>query len=100
MIVLGGMKCVCCGEDDYRILTFDHKEGLDGHVITRKPNGSRTGFKSSDYYRIIRGEEKNTNLRITCWNCNILNEFRRGRRFMLPETVAFVLANGGKIPGG
>lgn len=62
-----GTICACCGIDDRRFLTVDHKNN-DGPL-----DRSRFG---DVYARILRGEQ--TNIQILCWNCNMAKGIFRG----------------------
>jgi hypothetical protein len=55
-----GNKCACCGLNDFRFLTIDHKNN-DGY----KERVSRMTL----YSRIIKANFPDT-FQLLCWNCN------------------------------
>lgn len=60
-----GAKCACCGKDDRRILTLDHKNG-DG-AQHRRQNG--LGCPSSAYRWVVKAGFPDS-FQLLCWNCN------------------------------
>lgn len=70
-------KCARCGIDDLRLLTLNHLNG-DG----TKERSSIVGQKTRVFYKsILKGERRIDDLNILCYNCNILYEYDRERRY-------------------
>jgi hypothetical protein len=69
---LNNPTCICCGEDDIRVLTINHKNG-DGF-------SDRRGDRVCDTYRKIRLGRDTKDLEVRCYNCNILYEYEENRR--------------------
>lgn len=61
-----GGKCYCCGESDYRFLTFDHRNN-DGYRHTSK-SGRRLGGISLVMWAIRNNYPDR--LQVACYNCN------------------------------
>lgn len=74
VITLLGGKCSNCGNTDLRVLQVNHLNG-DGRKELKKYGGG-CGF----YRAILTGRRATDDLDIRCANCNILYEFKVGRR--------------------
>ena len=64
-IQIYGGKCVCCGEDKYEFLAFDHKDG--------NGNAHRKTIKASSELPFLRWLKRNNYpnmIRLLCHNCN------------------------------
>ena len=69
LTALGGF-CVCCGEVDFRILTFDHKS-KDGAAHRRKLGGRQNTSSHTTCTWIKKNmDEAKRVMQILCWNCN------------------------------
>ena len=66
-----GLECACCGEDDIGFLSIDHINGVG--VKKRKEHGSGMNF-----YGILLKMEKQKDLQVLCYNCN-LGRHKRNR---------------------
>jgi hypothetical protein len=55
-----GGRCACCGEEDIRFLTIDHKNG----------GGNRERRINKNIYAILVKQPKRADLEVKCWNCN------------------------------
>jgi len=65
------IKCVCCGEKTFKLLTLDH-ENEDGSLHRRDLDGENI------YRHLIRVNFKTPyKLRVLCYNCN-LGSYRNG----------------------
>lgn len=64
----GGCKCVCCGEDDVRFLSFDHVFN-DGAAERRKYKGKGNLSLWHDLRR--RGFPDKHRYQVLCYNCNM-----------------------------
>ncbi len=62
VISLYGGVCECCGIDDWRFLTLEHKQG--GGYVHRKKRGAR-----GVYYDARKTFDPDT-FGVLCWNCN------------------------------
>jgi hypothetical protein len=74
IIAIYGGKCVCCGEDRYEFLQFDHKDG--GGRQHREEVGS--GYK---FLLWIQRNNYPKSIQVLCSNCN----FARGHYEMCPH---------------
>lgn len=63
-----GGKCACCGIDDFRFLTVDHKNN-DGRHDPRKK-----GHAGMEWYKTIIRAGFPKDLQVLCWNCNMGKE--------------------------
>lgn len=59
-----GMKCVCCGETEYKFLSIDHIEG--GGNKHRKS----LGFGASTMYSWLKKNNFPKGFQVLCHNCN------------------------------
>lgn len=64
-----GAECVCCGESDYRFLTFDHVDN-DGAEHRKSLKGL--------IYDWARKHNYPASLRILCYNCNCARQHNGG----------------------
>lgn len=96
MVLLGGLFCTWCKEDDYRVLTIDH---IKGHATPVKGRTrTRRGLTTEDLYNIESGRAALTDFRVLCANCQSRHEHLRGKRKVYPEIAQAVLEAGGKLP--
>lgn len=60
-----GTSCECCGEDDVRFLTIDHRDGNGRRH--RAEIGRRTG---PSFYRWLKAQGFPEGYAVLCFNCN------------------------------
>jgi len=72
--MLGG-KCCNCGNEDIRVLQVNHING----------GGSEDNKLGNFYRRIVNGTRKTEDLELLCANCNIIYEYKRGKRTLNVE---------------
>lgn len=102
MIKLGGLMCAWCDQRDFRLLQIDHIDGLNGNVRPgQRTLDRRDGRTGTDYdtwlRRIVRGEEPLTGLRVLCADCQIINEYRRGTRWLTEAECLMIKDLGGFV---
>jgi hypothetical protein len=68
---LGG-KCECCGESNYKFLTFDHKNN-DGGFQRKQLN--RRGIGISYFVELRKHLD---GIQLMCWNCNCGRAYNNG----------------------
>ena len=73
MHYLGG-KCSMCGTDDIRVLQLNHLMGGG------KKDFERYRSEYHLYKAILSGEEPKSNFNVLCANCNLVYEYKQGRR--------------------
>jgi len=78
-----GHKCVKCGIDDIRLLTFDHKNN-DGAADRKAHRGD-----SHNMYYVNRPIFAILKLQVLCHNCNILRTYEEGHRSNLNDKKFF-----------
>lgn len=76
-----GGRCVQCGESDYLVLTFDHKNPVDGKKH-REENIS--GGAMQDW--IIKNDYPES-VQVLCWNCNMRKKAWTSGRVVLVQTI-------------
>lgn len=65
-----GWVCACCGENNWKFLTFDHPNG-DGAQDRKELAGSYFNASSSTVLRSLRQQGfPEGALVVLCWNCN------------------------------
>ena len=72
-----------CGETDIRVLQIAHKGTEPLGNVRKRNNTKNAGIYL--YKRIISGEVSNNEVELLCSNCNILYEFKIGRRIFPKE---------------
>ena len=73
-----GRQCKGCGIKDIRILEVNHKNG-NGTKELKECGGSNV------LYRLIaQGKRQTNDLELLCANCNVLYEYKRGKRYLPP----------------
>lgn len=77
--ILGG-KCRRCGNEDWRVLQINHKNG-GGHE-----ERSSRGMSGAALVRAILNGRKTDDLDVLCANCNVIHEYERGR-LQLPKEL-------------
>ena len=78
VIVGYGGCCECCGINDYRFLTVDHKNN-DGVKHRKQYRGSINSF-------IIKNKFPNE-FRVLCFNCNCAREHYGGKYKICPHKI-------------
>jgi len=69
------VACACCGLDDTRFLSLDH-------IIPRsKTREHRQHDSSATYSQIAARKDKNANIQVLCYNCNL----GKGNRALCPH---------------
>lgn len=68
-----GQNCICCGEDNTKLLTIDHIENNGKEHGTAKYR-----YKGIYLYRYLVKNNYPNGLRILCFNCNIGRKNNRG----------------------
>lgn len=65
MDLIGGHKCLGCGQTNLTVLTVDHTNG--GGTKDRR---LKRGYQSMIYYYLTHAEEARKTLQVLCRNCN------------------------------
>ena len=60
-------KCACCGETENKFLSFDHINGRN--------NAKYKNNHGSNWYRNLTKNEKDPDIQILCYNCNLSKGF-------------------------
>lgn len=76
ILTLGGL-CKC-GEDDIRVLEINHINGRG------KPGSTKARY--AECLAVLRGEPSSY-LEVCCANCNVLHEYERGNRPVIPVAI-------------
>lgn len=65
----GGVRCICCGEQELAFLTLDHvdNDGAEHRRLLRAQGSAGVGFYS---YLRARGYPNKPRLQVLCYNCN------------------------------
>jgi hypothetical protein len=67
VLIKYGGQCVCCGLNDLRFLTIDHKNG--GGNEERRRLGGQAGASKAIY--VYARKHFPPHLQVMCWNCNM-----------------------------
>lgn len=79
----GGYRCVCCGEGEPTMLSFDHinedgaKHRLE-QLKVRRPTSLDKGSSGDTLYRWLKNNNYPDGFQILCYNCNISKHRNKG----------------------
>jgi hypothetical protein len=72
-----GGECVCCGENEYAFLVFDHVDGGGTHERMAKYGGKR-GRTSPTWLLELKKDGYPPHIQVLCANCNMAKTYATG----------------------